>query len=163
VVITNTSLPGGTVGVPYNAQLGATGGQSPYGWSLANGSANPPPGLTLYSSGLISGTPTFGGTYYFQVQAADEYSTMTNKVLSIAVAAIVPKPTISSPARLGGQFQMFLNGVSNQNYTLQMSTNLGTANWITLYITNNPAANTYLLTDPGATNKQRFYRVLVGP
>ena len=163
VAITNVSLPGGAVGVPYSAQLGATGGQPPYNWSLAIGSANPPPGLTLYSSGLISGTPTSGGTYYFQVQAADAYATTTNKVFSIAVTAVVPKPTISSPARLGGQFQMLLNGVSNQNYTLEMSTNLGAPNWITLYVTNNPAANSFLLTDPNATNKQRFYRILVGP
>lgn len=163
VVITNNSLPGGTVGVPYNTQLGATGGQSPYTWSLAIGSANPPPGLTLASSGFVSGTPTSGGTYYFQVQAADIYSTMTNKVFAIAVASVVPTPTISSPARLGSQFQMLLNGVSNQNYTLQMSTNLSATSWITLYITNNPAANSFLLADPNATNKQRFYRVLVGP
>ncbi|HLZ53529.1 MAG TPA: Ig domain-containing protein [Verrucomicrobiae bacterium] len=163
VVITNTSLGGGTVGVPYNAQLGATGGQSPYNWSLAIGSANPPPGLTLNSSGFISGTPVSGGTYFFQVQATDAYATTTNKVFSIAVAAVVPRPTISSPARLGGQFQMLLNGVANQNYTLQMSTNLATPSWVTLYITNNPATNSFLLTDPGATNKQRFYRVLVGP
>jgi hypothetical protein len=163
VAITNVSLPGGAVGVPYSTQLGATGGQPPYAWSLALGSANPPPGLTLYSSGLISGTPTSGGTYYFQVQAADAYSTATNKVFSIAVTAVVPKPTITSAARLGGQFQMLLNGVSNQNYTLEMSTNLSTSNWITLYITNNPSANSFLLADPNATNKQRFYRVLVGP
>jgi hypothetical protein len=58
---------------------------------------------------------------------------------------------------------MLLNGVSNQNYTLEMSTNLGAPNWITLYVTNNPAANSFLLADPSATNKQRFYRVLVGP
>jgi hypothetical protein len=163
VVITNGALPGGTVGVPFSAQLGATGGQPPYNWSLAAGSANPPPGLTLFSSGLISGTPTAGGTYYFQVQTDDAYSTTTNKVFSIAVTATIPRPTISSLARLGGQFQMLLNGVSNQNYTLEMSTNLGTSSWVTLYITNNPAANSFLLTDPNATNKQRFYRILVGP
>jgi hypothetical protein len=164
VVITNVSLPISTVGVAYSAQLGATGGQPPYNWSLALGSANPPPGLTLYSSGLISGTPTASGVFYFQVQAADVYSTMSNKVLSIAVNAVATKPVISSPAHLpGGQFQMLLNGVSNQNYTLQMSTNLSTTNWITLFITNNPAFNSFLLTDPTATNKQRFYRILVGP
>ncbi len=164
VVITNTSLPGATVGVSYNTQLDATGGQSPYTWSLALGSANPPPGLTLSSSGLISGTPTVGGTYYFQVQAADAYSSTGNKVLSIAVSATVVKPVISSPARLsGGQFQMLLNGVANQNYTVQMSTNLDTTNWVTLYTTNNPATNSFLVTDPGATNRQRFYRILVGP
>lgn len=164
VVITNASLPGGTVGIAYNTQLGATGGQPPYNWSLAIGSANPPPGLTLSSSGSISGTPTAGGVYYFQVQAADVYLTPTNKVFSIAVASIVPKPTISSAAHpSSSQFQMLLNGVANQNYTLQMSTNLSTSNWVTLYITNDPATNTFLLADPNATNKQRFYRVLVGP
>ncbi|MGB7768086.1 MAG: hypothetical protein WBN22_04435 [Verrucomicrobiia bacterium] len=164
VAITNVSLPDGTVGTAYNAQLGATGGQSPYSWSLALGSANPPPGLTLNSSGLVSGTPTASGVYYFQAQAADVYSTTTNKILSITVNAVVTKPVISSPAHLSGnQFQMLLNGAANQNYTVEMSTNLGSTNWITLYITNNPATNTYLLPDPNATNKQRFYRVLVGP
>ena len=32
--ITTTTLPGGTVGVPYNATLQATGGTPPYAWSL---------------------------------------------------------------------------------------------------------------------------------
>jgi hypothetical protein len=34
--------------------------------------------------------------------------------------------------------------------------------WITLFITNNATTNSFLLTDPGATNKHRFYRVKVG-
>jgi phage-related protein len=58
---------------------------------------------------------------------------------------------------------MRLIGVSNQNYTLQMSTNLSSTNWISLFITNNTTANSILLTDPNAINKQRFYRVKVGP
>src|SRR5207244_3596320 len=33
--ITNVSLPNGTVGATYNAQLGANGGQPPYSWSIA--------------------------------------------------------------------------------------------------------------------------------
>ena len=73
-------------------------------------------------------------------------------------------PTLSSPAySASGQFQTLLNGFSNQDYTLQMSTNLGSTNWVTLYVTNNSATNSFLLTDPNATNQQRFYRVLVGP
>ncbi len=44
LVITNISLPNATVGAPYNVQLGAIGGQSPYNWSLALGSASPPCG-----------------------------------------------------------------------------------------------------------------------
>jgi hypothetical protein len=58
---------------------------------------------------------------------------------------------------------MQLSGGSNQNYTVQVSTNLGAGNWATLLITNNPATNSYYLTDPNATNKQRFYRILIGP
>jgi hypothetical protein len=54
-------------------------------------------------------------------------------------------------------------GAANQNYTLQMSTNLSTTNWVTLYVTNNPAADFIRLTDPNATNQRRFYRILVGP
>ena len=38
LAITNISLPNGNVGAAYSAQLGATGGQSPYNWSLALGS-----------------------------------------------------------------------------------------------------------------------------
>jgi predicted carbohydrate-binding protein with CBM5 and CBM33 domain len=44
-----------------------------------------------------------------------------------------------------------------------MSTNLSSASWISLFITNNPATNAFLLTDPHATNQQRFYRILIGP
>jgi hypothetical protein len=72
--------------------------------------------------------------------------------------------TLSAPAHFAsGQFQMLLTGFSNRNYTLQMSTNLASNNWVSLYITNNPIADSFIVTDPTATNSQRFYRVLVGP
>jgi hypothetical protein len=160
LLITNASLPSGNVGAAYSAQLGATGGQSPYTWSLATGSANPPPGLTLDSSGLISGTPTTNKVATFKVQAMDANFTATNKILSITIN---PKPLLGSPSWLTNQFQMRLTGASNQNYTVQMSTNLSSTNWISLFITNNTTTNSFLLTDPNATNNQRFYRILIGP
>jgi hypothetical protein len=58
---------------------------------------------------------------------------------------------------------MKLIGASNQNYTLQLSTNLISTNWTSLFITNSTTTNVFNLTDPNATNKQRFYRVLIGP
>jgi Putative Ig domain len=58
LTITTTSpLPSGVVGTPYSVQFAATGGTSPYTWSLASGTT-PPAGLALSSSGLLSGTPT---------------------------------------------------------------------------------------------------------
>jgi hypothetical protein len=55
--ITTTTLPGGSVGTSYSRQVVATGGQTPYVWSLAGGGL--PAGLTLNTgTGVISGTPT---------------------------------------------------------------------------------------------------------
>jgi len=162
LVITNVSLPNGNAGAPYSAQLGAAGGQTPYGsWQLAAGSAGLPLGLSLnFNSGLISGTPTMSTNRSFKVQMTDANSTTTNKVLAITVN---PKPVLGSPSWLTNLFQMKLIGASNQNYTLQLSTNLISTNWTSLFITNSAATNVFNLTDPNATNKQRFYRVLIGP
>jgi hypothetical protein len=66
------TLPNGADGVAYNVALSATGdGTPPYLWSLASGSAGLPPGLTLSSGGVISGTPTQAGTFYFTILLND--------------------------------------------------------------------------------------------
>lgn len=160
LVITNNSLPNGNVGAFYSAQLGAAGGQPPYNWSLAPGSANPPPGLVLNSSGLISGTPITNGLYPFIAQVTDSMSAVTNKVMGLLVN---PRPALKLAGWQGSEFQMQLAGGSNQNYTIQMSTNLALGYWVFLFVTNNPSASTFIVTDPAPTNAQRFYRVLLGP
>ena len=55
--ITTSTVPGATKGSAYSTTLVASGGTNPYTWRLANGSALPA-GLTLSTSGVISGTPT---------------------------------------------------------------------------------------------------------
>ena len=69
LAITTTSLPNGTVSTTYTATLAASGGIAPYAWSLAGGAL--PPGLTLSSTGVITGTPTTTGTSSFTVRATD--------------------------------------------------------------------------------------------
>jgi Putative Ig domain len=54
--ITSSALPGGQLNAPYSATLTATGGTTPYKWSLTSGAL--PTGLSLSSAGVISGTPT---------------------------------------------------------------------------------------------------------
>lgn len=57
LTITTTALNNGAVGTPYSQTLTATGGTSPYTWSMAGGRL--PPGLALNPfTGVISGTPT---------------------------------------------------------------------------------------------------------
>ena len=64
-----TTLPSGTVGVYYNQTITASGGTSPYTFAVTAGSL--PPGLSLSSSGVLSGTPTTAGTYGFVLTATD--------------------------------------------------------------------------------------------
>ena len=70
LAITSSSpLPSGVKHVAYSEQLSAVGGTAPYTWSKKNGTL--PPGLTLSSSGLLSGTPTTKGTYTFTAKVTD--------------------------------------------------------------------------------------------
>ncbi len=97
VTVTTASLPAGSVGVTYTAILAASGGVSPYKWSVSSGTL--PSGLTLSSSGTISGTPTAGGSSTFTVQVADAEGTpaTASKSLSITVQAALAVATTSLP------------------------------------------------------------------
>jgi hypothetical protein len=96
--VTNTSLPGGTQNVAYNATLAATGGTSPYSWSISAGTL--PAGLTLAAStGVISGTPTGTGTSSFTVQVTDANSLTGTKALGITVIA---PPSVTTTSLPGG-------------------------------------------------------------
>jgi hypothetical protein len=68
---TNGNLPAGYLLTPYNETLTATGGTGTLTWSLLPGNYVPP-GLKLAtSSGVLSGTPTGTGQYFFQVIVKD--------------------------------------------------------------------------------------------
>jgi lysophospholipase L1-like esterase len=104
LAITTTSLPAATQGTAYTATVAASGGTTPYTWSVSSGSL--PAGLTLDpSSGTISGTPTGSGTASFTVEVTDS-STPTpqtaTQTLSIAVAPQVLPQTISFTAPSSG-------------------------------------------------------------
>jgi hypothetical protein len=66
--VVSGSPAGGTVGTPYlDKSIAVSGGTSPY-TVTATGL---PPGLTIKSSGTISGTPTVAGTYTPTITATD--------------------------------------------------------------------------------------------
>jgi hypothetical protein len=92
LTIVTTSLPAGTVGTAYTgnyAGVYAAGGTPDYSYAITQGSL--PGGLTLDpSSGIISGTPTTGGTFSFTVQASDSGgSPPASQALSITIAPVV--------------------------------------------------------------------------
>jgi arabinan endo-1,5-alpha-L-arabinosidase len=89
LVVTTSSLAGGTVSVSYSVTLAATGGTGTgYAWTVSAGAL--PGGLTLASGGLISGTPTAVGTFDFTAQVTDSSGASSSANLSLAIAAAGP-------------------------------------------------------------------------
>ncbi len=79
--ITTTSLPNGTVGVPYGASFSATGGTAPYVWSVTP----VPPGLSVNGS-TLAGTPSAAGTFSFEVRVTDAALGTVAKTLGLTIA-----------------------------------------------------------------------------
>jgi hypothetical protein len=102
--LTMATLPGASVGVPYNAIIGVSGGTSPYSCAQVGGSL--PAGLTLYATCVVSGTPTTAGTATLQVKATDSslpVETVTGpESITVAPAPLVinstlPNATVGTP------------------------------------------------------------------
>ena len=113
--ITTSTLPNGTVGSGYSATLAATGGTAPYTWSIASGGL--PAGLSLGTTGTISGTPTTAANYTFSVTATDSAGLKTMCSYSMAIVAPVSvsvSPTSASvPVAQTQQFSATVSGTSN--------------------------------------------------
>ena len=106
--ITTSSLPGGTVGVPYSQALAATGGTTPYTWSVSSGSL--PTSLSLSSGGVISGTPSVAGTFSFVVEVTDASSLTATASLSITIS---PAPVPFPAGPLGSEADLYLGSWTN--------------------------------------------------
>jgi hypothetical protein len=91
------TLSDATQGQPYSDLITATGGVTPYAWSVASGAL--PDGLSLDpASGAITGTPTTPGTYSFAVSLGDSATPVAQTAsadVSITVAAAPPPPALT--------------------------------------------------------------------
>ncbi|AGG87399.1 putative Ig domain-containing protein [Rhodanobacter denitrificans] len=118
ITITPATLPNGQANVAYSQALGASGGNGSYTYSLASGAL--PPGVTLSSSGTVSGTPTTAGNYNFTVSATDGFGFTGSRAYTFIVAA----PTITiTPATLP-------NGQANVAYSQALGASGGNGSYI---------------------------------
>jgi hypothetical protein len=104
LTVTTTSLAAGTVGVPYNAQVAATGGTAPYSWF-----ASLPGSLTVNSAGQIGGTPTaaFTGNVTITVSDSSVVQNHASQTFTLTIApatsaltittATLANPTVGAP------------------------------------------------------------------
>ncbi len=113
LVITTTSLPNGTKGQPYSSTVSASGGKTPYSWSVLSGTL--PTGLSLSSGGILSGTPTTVGSFTFTLKVVDSSSPQLSdsKSFTITIAASV-QPLVITTTSLP-------NGTNGQPYSSTIS------------------------------------------
>ena len=101
ITITPATLPAATAGTAYSATLTASGGKSPYTYSISAGAL--PAGITL-TAGVLAGTPTASGTFNFTVTATDSSTTPLTGTVAYTLTvspAVVTAPTITiTPATL---------------------------------------------------------------
>jgi serine/threonine-protein kinase len=88
------TLGSGTVGVAYSATVAASGGTPAYTYS-----GTPPSGLTLTTSGAITGTPkTAAGKFSFTVTVKDAGGQTASATYSITFAQVVIASSSPSPS-----------------------------------------------------------------
>lgn len=94
LVLVDAAPPGGVNGLPYSYAFSVKGGVAPYTWTALGGL---PDGLSLSSSGILSGTPSvkLPGTFNIAVRVTDSQGTSTTANFAIAIAAT---PTTGDPA-----------------------------------------------------------------
>ncbi|MGC2111487.1 MAG: Ig domain-containing protein [Candidatus Korobacteraceae bacterium] len=90
---TTTSLPNGVTGQPYSQSLAASGGLSPYSWTITAGEL--PAGLSLDAAGAITGTPTSVGLSSFTVQVADAELPAVVASAQLSISIVVPAPVLT--------------------------------------------------------------------
>ena len=94
VSTTFSTPPAAVVGGAYTDTLTATGGTTPYTWSVNAGTL--PAGLSLSSAGVLSGTPTTAGSYPFTVNVIDANNGIATASITLVVTASLTL-TFSAP------------------------------------------------------------------
>jgi hypothetical protein len=117
--IVSTTLANSTLGTAYAQTLQAAGGTSPYTWSIGSGQL--PLGLSLSSSGIISGIPLLSSSSNFAVTVTDSGTPIQTQSASLTIAATTPT---TSPLSILSS--VLSNGTAGSSYSQTLQASGGT-------------------------------------
>lgn len=104
LIVNTPLLPPGVATVNYGpVNFTASGGVPPFSWSIASGSV--PSGVSLDTTGVLSGVPTQTGSFKFAVQVTDSASNQaTSKTVTLnVIKSVAITPNVNcKPALLAG-------------------------------------------------------------
>jgi hypothetical protein len=128
VTITNTTMPNGTLLGSYSNRFGATGGASPYTFTISGGSI--PSGLSLGANGVIAGTPSSAGVFSFLITATDSngcYSAPTAFDITITnnctvTSAVINVASVSAGTSTAAVTVAWNDGANEDGYQVWRNT-----------------------------------------
>ena len=127
-IVTNSPLPSGTAAVYYSQTITASGGTSPYQFSVTKGAL--PSGFTLTADGSLTGTTPQPGTFSFTVQVTDAAKLTATKdfqlnILNYVAALQVAPSSLSFTGAANGDttsqtLTLISTGGQPVNFSLQV-------------------------------------------
>ena len=94
MVVLPVVVPDGSVGTPYSQTITASAGLAPFTAAVTSGTL--PPGLTLSSAGLLSGTPTTVGPSVFTIRVNDAAGCSASQSYTMSIFAAPPNSSIAA-------------------------------------------------------------------
>ena len=129
ITTVSADLHDGAVGQTYVTEnLVASGGTSPYLWSVVGGASNLPAGLTLSSAGALTGTPTALGNTTFVVKVTDNSSNTATRELTVKVnPPVVVQTTALPPGAIDAPYSqtLLVTGGTAIGYTWALASGSG--------------------------------------
>src|SRR6185295_9137528 len=167
-----TTLPGGSVNAFYSQTLTVSGANGSVTYTVTSGAL--PAGLTLSSSGTISGPPTAAGSSSFTVLATDSSGATGSQSFTIVISAITLalSPASLPDGTIGTAYNQTVtaSGGTGGPYTFALTAgalptglSLSSAGAITgTPTTGGPFSFTIQATDSSANTGSRSYSVNIG-
>jgi hypothetical protein len=121
ITLSPITLPNSTIGTNYNETLSASGGTSPYSFTLLSGML--PTGLSLSAAGVLNGTPSVAGIFNFTIKATDNGGCMGTQTYVLTINSPCDTITVNPTTLPNG----FVGVMYNQTFTQTGST--GSITW----------------------------------